>query len=813
MARRIEQIGVFLALSILVLLTLNFTQFAKLVQAFEFRFLFSGAILGLTALFLRFGLTRTLPLHRAAYRIATVMTFWSLGVFLLPYPHTLLYLIVLPALFYLYRIEIRGAQALVEDLVACGILLGLGTLLYLQQQPLQVILFPDLNFQWTDYYFNAPVMIVIGLGFIRLNKHTSWTGFCLLGTVLLLAGLVLTAAFLAGDRLPVLREALFAVAFGHLVLALFFLSNPLADRFFSFSGLTVPQRELFRKQIYLVVNAALQLSILALGWLDAGNSYAIGVILAAIVGQLYAWHRYTVSVAMVQTAILIWPVSGFFFPALPTEILAGAMAALLAMCVWLRRSVRFAEPFLPNAVFAFIGTLNLLLLLLQWGLFTPSGFALLLTAFACWAALPQRPLSVARRNHFWLWPLLSGLFLISMNQGYANFFLPAWALACLWPPLLFLGLLKTPFVGAFADRRGWLIVPDWLSSSSRAVVSLSLFSVAAGTVSFVLEKDWYAQQWAPLLTLEALLLTAVGIFLVRALQKESLKAAGTAQALIWLSLALLRWKAEVLGQMELGSPIDGYALLGLACAAAGFREVLRRKNDAFDGFLARSMQGYALLGWAYMLFLWMTQAESEALHAQLGSVFLSGLYYWLSRTRSKSSLISAFAFGNAAILLFVFDLDLTNPLFYILPTVSSVLVLAHLFKESLGVRHLKAVRLYCSLILLGTSAYYSLIDFETSLWYPLAAALIAVFGVLAGISLRIRIYLFLGTFFFIFNTFAVMVNMVREQPPQYIKLIVGCLFLLTGLFFTGSFLLFQMKRQEVLGRYRELVQELGSWEQ
>ena len=84
LSRKIEQVSVFLALGVLVLLTLNFTLSHKLAQAFEPRFLFSGSLLGLTALYFRFGLSRVQPLHRAAYRIAAVGMFWSRGVVLLP---------------------------------------------------------------------------------------------------------------------------------------------------------------------------------------------------------------------------------------------------------------------------------------------------------------------------------------------------------------------------------------------------------------------------------------------------------------------------------------------------------------------------------------------------------------------------------------------------------------------------------------------------------------------------------------------------------------------------------------------------------
>ena len=41
---------------------------------------------------------------------------------------------------------------------------------------------------------------------------------------------------------------------------------------------------------------------------------------------------------------------------------------------------------------------------------------------------------------------------------------------------------------------------------------------------------------------------------------------------------------------------------------------------------------------------------------------------------------------------------------------------------------------------------------------------------------------------------------------------IGAIFLIIGVVFTGSFLLLQMKRQEILDRYAALRDELRSWD-
>ena len=151
-------------------------------------------------------------------------------------------------------------------------------------------------------------------------------------------------------------------------------------------------------------------------------------------------------------------------------------------------------------------------------------------------------------------------------------------------------------------------------------------------------------------------------------------------------------------------------------------------------------------------------------------------------------------------------------LFYIFPTVSSVLMLAQLLRDRLTPGQMKSIRLYCSMALLGSSAFYNLVASEGTLQYPLVATLVALLGVIAGISLRIRIYLYLGTFFFVFNTLVVLIQIARFQPAEHVQLLVGLLFLVTGLLFTTGFWAFQTKRHAILQRYETLRGELEDWE-
>jgi hypothetical protein len=53
---------------------------------------------------------------------------------------------------------------------------------------------------------------------------------------------------------------------------------------------------------------------------------------------------------------------------------------------------------------------------------------------------------------------------------------------------------------------------------------------------------------------------------------------------------------------------------------------------------------------------------------------------------------------------------------------------------------------------------------------------------------------------------------ILNQPPEMFRLIIGLIFLLMGLLFLGSYLLFQMKRKELLEQYHLYQNNLKQWQ-
>ena len=426
-----------------------------------------------------------------------------------------------------------------------------------------------------------------------------------------------------------------------------------------------------------------------------------------------------------------------------------------------------------------------------------------------WIALPGRPFAVSRGRHVLLWPFLSGLIVFCLGEGYRPELLTIWAMVCLIPPTLLLLLLRTRSLRELSARGRWVFLRDWEGTGDRSLRLLIPFSLGICLFDFLLNRSLYTVGWAFSGRALALLAVSALILMAQTIAKPRLKMAFFTEALILAILGFVRWKLAVLEYLALGSPIDGYLFLAAAAVVAGIREVVRNRVPEFESYFNKTAQIYALTGWAITVYL---QISSDALHAEIGSVFLALFYFWMSRTREKKYLLPMFLFGNAALLLFFYRLDRSHVSFYLLPSLGSVLVLAQLFKETLGVRRLKMIRLICSLIMLGVTAFYNILDFNASIWYPVTAALVAALGVIAGIAFRVRIYLFMGVAFFLLNTVAALAHVVRNQPPDLTKLAIGVVFLATGILFTGGFLFFQMKRAELLARYQHLRADLESWE-
>lgn len=172
--------------------------------------------------------------------------------------------------------------------------------------------------------------------------------------------------------------------------------------------------------------------------------------------------------------------------------------------------------------------------------------------------------------------------------------------------------------------------------------------------------------------------------------------------------------------------------------------------------------------------------------------------------RGRAAIAAAVAF-NAAMVFGYQASGWDGPQYLAIPFGVSMLTLVWVFKESLDVRTAARLRAIAIAIIYGAAAW-SPLTFDAS-WALWLCVLICVIGVAAGIVLRIRSYVFLGTAFLVTSVVANLVRYGIRDPRA------GAIFLSgLGLLVVGFMVLVTTRRAELLARYRSVQQLLARWE-
>ncbi|WP_444996602.1 hypothetical protein [Aliikangiella sp. IMCC44359] len=829
--RSFEQIAVTLTLAILTLTSLNFALSSQLQEQHENRFIFSAVILALSTLYLRFGINQISALHQAGYRIAVVMMTWAVGLYFFPYPNTVLYLIIIPGFYFLYRIEIKKEQAIRADKTAAGLLFLLAVFLYIQQQPLQAILFEGNPFNWSIYYQNAPGILLVGLALIRFQKWLHWDGIATVGTLIVIIAGTLSATLINNEALP-LNELFFLALISHLLLAFIFIPNPIFQRFIDFIGIQ-HQNLNYPKSIYVITFTLTQFSLFFLlesywqgsffsyngipllknlSFINVNNIGLLATFLLTITLPVYFYRRWSISLVLFEAALIIafLVLSGSLahLGSYNTIVALVIVAAILLSMLILKRNNNTSE-WINN--WSFIGVLICYgLVFFQTNMFTPLGLIGFIFPMFSWGLLPDRPASTIRRYEAYFWPLLSIIIISCLSSQISLEILTNWALLTIAAPLILtLSMSNTQFL-ELIQTRGWKVLHLWALNKDKYLIFYSLTTLFICLFNFLNNQFLFEDSWFIVnQTIVTLLLCASAILYV-SIKNKRIQLMLVTELILWLTMALVRWKLESLKLLQLGTPIDGYIFISIAVVVAGIKEKLRDNSPHLKSHFIKSSIIYSLIGWLYLLYLNFTGVQS--LHGELSSIIMAGLFYWLSRSTHQSMKVLVFIFANTSLFLFFIDNNITNLVVYLTPSIASALLLTQMFKEDLSDFQVRQIRLFCGLILLTVSAGYNILDFQSSVWYPASAAIISAIVVLLGISLQIRIFLYLGSSFIFINIIGMIANIIIHQPPEKTMFAVGILFLVTGILFIASYLLFQMKREEIRQKYLAISNTIAQWE-
>jgi hypothetical protein len=189
--------------------------------------------------------------------------------------------------------------------------------------------------------------------------------------------------------------------------------------------------------------------------------------------------------------------------------------------------------------------------------------------------------------------------------------------------------------------------------------------------------------------------------------------------------------------------------------------------------------------------------------------FLVGLFYALISLMDRSlafALLAALA-GNAGLWAILYENQkafLHYPQLWVVPFALTVLVAAHLNRERLTRRQAAGLR-YAALtvVYLASTAETFMTGLGGEAWRPLVLVGLSLAGVFAGMLLRIRAFLFLGSAFVGLGVFALVRHAAESQ--SWLWYVSG---IVLGVLIIALFAVFEKRRAEVL----HLLEKLREWE-
>ena len=170
---------------------------------------------------------------------------------------------------------------------------------------------------------------------------------------------------------------------------------------------------------------------------------------------------------------------------------------------------------------------------------------------------------------------------------------------------------------------------------------------------------------------------------------------------------------------------------------------------------------------------------------------------------SNNELVLAF---NAAIYLWVPGWADRSQLFqvYVVPAALSVLLLLHLHRQELKPQVLNSARLAATSLLYVSATMDVFLRGELTIFMLVLALSLA--GIILGIALRTRAFLYSGVMFLLLNILGQLILLFPEQ-----RLGKAIVLLVLGAVITGGMIWFNLQRELLLQRLRIFRADLETW--
>lgn len=147
-----------------------------------------------------------------------------------------------------------------------------------------------------------------------------------------------------------------------------------------------------------------------------------------------------------------------------------------------------------------------------------------------------------------------------------------------------------------------------------------------------------------------------------------------------------------------------------------------------------------------------------------------------------------------------------HPQIWLIPPAVCLLAAAYLNRRQLSEPQMTAIRYFSSMVVyLSSTADIFLVGVSVAPWLPLVLAGLAIVGIFAGIVLRVRAFLFLGTSFLGLALFTIIWYAAVDRHQTWIWWVSG---IVAGILIMAVFAVFEKKRQDVL----EVFERIKQWE-
>ncbi|MEH2128403.1 DUF2157 domain-containing protein [Nostoc sp.] len=275
---------------------------------------------------------------------------------------------------------------------------------------------------------------------------------------------------------------------------------------------------------------------------------------------------------------------------------------------------------------------------------------------------------------------------------------------------------------------------------------------------------------------------------------------GITIAEMWVYLGLLEvagmriyWRETAVGRFWAGPlvPWNG----AIACVVAYFLYILPWESW---GWSKRPWQQAAYI--IPLIILWETRLQTYPITL----VFAAGFYIFLAKVGEniRFTYISV-ALIDWALYRWFDSLRLTDALWYVTPIGLSLLYIAQVDTQ-LKLPEYKTSRHFLRVLGSGLICGWAILFNQNTAWIPGIFSLIAIF---AGLALRVRAFLYIGTATFLITT--IYQSVIFSLQYSFLKWVVG---LLVGILLIYIAANFETRRAQITSLIRSAIDEFQSWE-